>query len=95
MYVFDLPTVSPKVRYQKHRYVYGAGIIKPTSSTYNSIVKLDVAEGKVAGVWKEQGSLNMEPVFVPRPDGEEEDDGVVVGHACTADGIQWLIVLDG
>ena len=36
-----------------------------------------------------------EAVFVPRPDGEEEDDGVVLSYIFTADGMGYVVVLDG
>ena len=42
-----------------------------------SIYKVD-AETRQTLSWEEPGVLPGEPVFVPRPNGHEEDDGVII-----------------
>jgi len=50
---------------------------------FDEVVRLDVEDG-TSKTWREPGCYPGEPVFVPRPDATEEDDGVVLS-----------IVLDG
>ena len=39
--------------------------------------------------------MSSEPMFVPNPEGDAEDDGVVLSYVWTAEGYQVLVVLDG
>jgi beta,beta-carotene 9',10'-dioxygenase len=51
-----------------------------SSSDYRKgtpIVKVDIKERK-SKVWSEKGCYTGEPVFVPRPDGVAEDDGIIL-----------------
>ena len=58
------------------------------------IVKVDVERGDSAE-WREAGSYPGEPVFVPRPGGEGEDDGVLLSVVLDAGrGRSCLLVLD-
>lgn len=60
----------------------------PEVSISDQILKLDMdhpdiesAEIRANGsglVWREEGCVPGEPIFVPRPGGTEEDDGVVL-----------------
>jgi carotenoid cleavage dioxygenase-like enzyme len=77
----------PRIAYGRHngreyRYAYGIGAddeLRP----FRRIVKADVAEGRTE-VWEADGCYVGEPVFVARPGGEGEDDGVLLS-----------VVLDG
>lgn len=64
------------------------------SSCNNALFKLDCLNGKVAAVWREEGGTTGESLFVPNPDGVEEDDGVVLAYASAADGAASVVVLD-
>lgn len=61
---------------------------------YNRLVKLDVETAQVVD-WFEPGCYPGEPVFVRRPDGAAEDDGVILSVVLDANaGISFLLVLD-
>ncbi|MFB6126713.1 MAG: carotenoid oxygenase family protein [Halolamina sp.] len=89
-----LPTVSPAVRLDDHRYVYAQGADQPVTEWPSAVRKVDVETG--TEVEFSDGNPCSEPIFVPRPDGEAEDDGVVLtvvldrGAERSA-----LVVLDG
>ncbi|XP_028400217.1 retinoid isomerohydrolase-like [Dendronephthya gigantea] len=75
----ELPRINEKYTRLRHRYVYGAC----TGDDYiehlmiHNLVKVDV-ETKESLIWSEDQCLVSEPVFIPAPDGQEEDDGVVM-----------------
>lgn len=73
----------PRINYGDHngrpyRYAYGAGALDPGGSNFlDQLVKLDTTTGDTV-VWREVGSYPGEPVFVPAPGAENEDDGVLL-----------------
>lgn len=73
-----LPTVSPAVRMQEHRFVYGQGGSLETTGWPESVVKVDVHAG--TGLSYDPHGLVNEPLFVPAPEEHRtsEDDGVVL-----------------
>lgn len=93
-YSFELPAINPKFSGRRHRFVYGACARRPTNC-WNSLAKVDVETGKVLATWYQEGGACWEPVFVPRPSGIDEDDGVVLCTVMQADGKTALIILDG
>ena len=44
---------------------------------YSQLIKLDVQSGTTL-LWREEGTFPGEPIFVPRPDGDREDDGILL-----------------
>jgi beta,beta-carotene 9',10'-dioxygenase len=57
-------------------------------------VKIDVRSGSVTA-WSAPNANAGEPVFVPRPDAVDEDDGVVLSVVLDADAQRsYLLVLD-
>jgi carotenoid cleavage dioxygenase-like enzyme len=75
------PVEFPVINYratngERHRYVYlvetGGGSGLPTD-----VAKVDVESGTVRR-WCESNTHPGEPLFVPEPDGEREDDGVLL-----------------
>ncbi|KAL4425949.1 hypothetical protein ABPG75_009965 [Micractinium tetrahymenae] len=90
---FDFPKVSPLLRGQPHRYVWGACSVRPTSA-HNAVAKFDTQQ-KTVQIWHESGTLVGEPAFVPAPGATAEDDGVVLTVLVQADGSAALSVLDG
>ena len=44
---------------------------------YSQLIKLDVKSGSTE-LWREEGTFPGEPIFVPRPGGVKEDDGVLL-----------------
>jgi carotenoid cleavage dioxygenase-like enzyme len=59
-----------------HRYVWGAGATS-NISFLDQVVKLDVQSGSHS-TWARPGCYYGEPLFVARPDGQLEDDGVLL-----------------
>ena len=85
----ELPTLHPANYHRKYRYCYGVSMGgRPGVVISDQILKLDmdhpdiesteIHENGSGQVWREEGCVPGEPIFVPRPGGTEEDDGVVL-----------------
>ncbi|XP_028405573.1 carotenoid isomerooxygenase-like [Dendronephthya gigantea] len=76
---FDLPRINEKYKRLPHRYIYGAcsadNIVD--GLMIHKLIKVDV-ETKQSLIWREDECLVSEPVFIPAPEGQKEDDGVVM-----------------
>jgi len=89
-----LPRVSPAVRFEEYRYAYAQSTDQPMESWPSELVKVDVRTGETRTFGDENVDLS-EPVFVPRPAGEAEDDGVVLAVGLdTAAAVSRLYVVD-
>ncbi|KAJ8021498.1 Beta,beta-carotene 9',10'-oxygenase [Holothuria leucospilota] len=85
----------PRINYeqyngQKYRYFYSLSGDGP------KIVKVDTVK-KSFKLWEDPSCYPSEPVFVPRPGAEEEDDGVVLSSVIDLKGTgrpPFLVVLD-
>ena len=90
---FELPRIDYARRNgREHRYVWG--MAPRDGELFGRVVKVDVAGGG-AQAWDEPGSYPGEPVFVARPDGEGEDDGVLLSVVLEPErGQSSLLVLD-
>jgi len=88
-----LPTASPARWCRPHRYVYAMSMEQPASGWAHGVLKIDVDTGD-AIEHRDGGDYFGEPIFVPDPDGDAEDDGVVLAVALDADASR-LVVLDG
>ena len=88
----------PRINYEAHagkpyRYVWGTGIRSP-GDFLDSIVKVDTKTGEVMS-WYEEGVYPGEPVFVPAPSAQTEDDGVLLSVVLDiANDQSFLLVLD-
>ena len=90
-----LPTASPARWCRPHRYVYAMGMDTPVTEWARRIIKVD-AETDNVETFDDGGDYFGEPLFVPAPDGDAEDDGVVVTVALDVDADRSrLLVLDG
>jgi beta-carotene 15,15'-monooxygenase len=90
-----LPTVSPTRWCRSHRYVYAMSMDQPASGWAHGVLKIDVETGDVVES-RTGGDYFGEPIFVPDPAGESEDDGVVLTVALDEnEGVSRLVVLDG
>ncbi|XP_029001361.1 beta,beta-carotene 15,15'-dioxygenase isoform X1 [Betta splendens] len=91
---FDMPRINPGFSGRRHRFVYGSCIEESSSAV--KIGKLDT-ETKELVYWYEDNCFPSEPVFIPRPNGESEDDGAVVSSVVTLSPDQpgFILVLDG
>jgi len=87
----------PRINYEEYngkpyRFVYG--MVADEHATFLRLVKLNV-ETKEFVTWEESGGFTSEPVFVKAPDGNAEDDGVVLSCVINpTDQTTSLLVLD-
>ena len=85
---FEFPSTNyRRVNGSSYRFAWGASDGPEAASTYSSsIVKVDVRTGK-SSAFADGERIYGEPVFVARPDGGDEDDGVLlsVGTSQRAD----------
>ncbi|MXR41047.1 beta-carotene 15,15'-monooxygenase [Halobaculum sp. WSA2] len=89
-----LPTVSPARWCRRHRYVYAMRTDRPVNEWARGILKLDTETGEATEF--DDGGYFGEPIFVPNPDGDREDDGVVLAVTLEAGAdASSLVVLDG
>jgi carotenoid cleavage dioxygenase-like enzyme len=87
----ELPTVPPAVRTRPYRYAYGQATDRAGA---NGLAKVDVETG-TATEWWEDGVYVEEPRMVQRPDGDAEDEGVVLAPALDTDAERtYLLVFD-
>ena len=92
-----LPTASPARWCREHRYVYAMRMDQPVTEWAYGVMKHDTRTGETT-VFADGADYFGEPIFVPDPDGEREDDGVVLAVGLDADGgtgRSRLFVLDG
>ncbi len=76
------PVEFPMVNYRavggdEYRYVYLAETERGSGSLPTDVAKVDVESGQVRR-WRDSGTHPGEPVFVPAPDADAEDDGVLL-----------------
>jgi len=72
---FDFPSINPDYTGFKHRYVYGYAQV---DYFYEYLVKKDLEDSSNDLTWYSKSQYPHEPIFIPNPDGESEDDGVVI-----------------
>jgi carotenoid cleavage dioxygenase-like enzyme len=74
---------SECVSVQHPRYVYAFGAFALGSQDYDNwgLFKFDLEENKVSSYYQQDSVYLSEPIFVPNPDGETEDDGVLLCQA--------------
>jgi carotenoid cleavage dioxygenase-like enzyme len=82
---FEMPAIHPDLLGRPYRFAWGYGFDEP-GNLNDTVYKVDLhaPEGERLTRWQEHGCYPSEPVFVPRPGAEAEDDGVVL-----------TVVLDG
>jgi beta,beta-carotene 9',10'-dioxygenase len=75
----ELPTIN-YARYngRRNRFFYSTGISNdPQARFYDQLASMDTETGDVA-TWRSPGCFPGEPVFVPRPGADAEDDGILL-----------------
>jgi beta,beta-carotene 9',10'-dioxygenase len=93
----DTDLELPRIDYRRrngrpYRYAYGNSAVGGTF--LKRIVKIDVEDGSVRA-WDADGCWAGEPIFVPRPDGTAEDDGVILSVVLDAEAQRSaLVILD-
>ncbi|XP_061568941.1 beta,beta-carotene 15,15'-dioxygenase [Cololabis saira] len=91
---FELPRMNYDFNGKKYRFCYGN--IVEESALSKQVAKFDTETKKMV-YWSEDNCWPSEPVFVPRPNGESEDDGVVLVSVISSSPGQsgFLLILDG
>ncbi|KAH8177828.1 retinal pigment epithelial membrane protein [Sarocladium implicatum] len=90
----ELPTMNPLYACKPYRYVYSLSL-RGLSTLLDCIVKTDLETGEVVFWSGPKGSQPGEAIFVPRPEGKTEDDGVLL--SVVLDGVKgtsYLLCLD-
>ncbi|KAL3466019.1 carotenoid oxygenase [Aspergillus heterothallicus] len=89
----ELPTLNPIYVTRPHRYTY-AIIDRGFSTFFDGIMKYDSVVQETL-VWSAHAQSPGEPIFVPNPQGEREDDGVLLSVVLDGlSGKSYLLVLD-
>jgi len=90
---FDFPMINPDYEGKNYRYAYGQAIVE---FKRQYLIKKDIKYSSNDKVWYEENHYNGEPMFIPRPGAEKEDDGVVLVTVLDGDTKQsYLLMLDG
>ncbi|XP_029979097.1 beta,beta-carotene 15,15'-dioxygenase [Sphaeramia orbicularis] len=91
---FELPRINYDFNGKRSRFVYGNCVEE--SALAKKLGKFDT-ETKEMVYWSEDNCWPSEPVFVPRPNGESEDDGVVIVSVLNSNPGQscFILLLDG
>ena len=95
---FDLPKINDAYHGSKNRWVFATGD-NQAGDWWNTLVKLDARDGSVAEEWKKPHHWPTEPVFVPRPGSDAEDDGVLLSivlrdSGAGVPGASYLLILN-
>ncbi|KJX94128.1 carotenoid cleavage dioxygenase 1 like protein [Zymoseptoria brevis] len=89
----DLPVTNPLYALQPHRYVWSI-LNRGKSSFVDGLVKTDTLTGE-ARVWEQDKHSPGEPIFVPRPGAEAEDEGALLSVVFNGEtGSSYLLCLD-
>jgi carotenoid cleavage dioxygenase-like enzyme len=93
----DVDLELPRINYRARNglaYQYAYGGSAGGAAFLKRLVKIDVTDGSVL-TWEEPDAWAGEPVFVARPGGSAEDDGVILSVVLdTAAARSFLLVLD-
>ncbi|KAL2836560.1 carotenoid oxygenase [Aspergillus pseudoustus] len=89
----ELPTLNPLYVTRSHRYTY-AIIDRGLSTFFDGITKFDSTAQETL-IWSAHAQSPGEPIFVPNPQGAQEDDGVLLSVVLDGlSGNSYLLVLD-
>lgn len=95
--LFEEPIEFPTTHYAEanlHPYQFCYGVGKGSATFSDRLHKIDVERGS-DWLWREAGIHPSEPLFVPRPGGEQEDEGVLLSVALdTEEKRSCILVLD-
>ena len=91
---FDLPQINYSfANGRNYRFAYGL-TRSSGSGLIDELIKVDVVN-KESRVWQEPGCYPSEPIFVPSPGADDEDDGVVISSVIGTRGkSHFLLILD-
>ncbi|KAI6910645.1 hypothetical protein KC318_g561 [Hortaea werneckii] len=89
----DLPQFNQELVFQPHRFVYSV-LDRGKSSFQDGLAKTDTATGEVL-VWEMLHHTPGEPIFISKPESEDEDEGVILSVVLDGDsGESYLLCLN-
>jgi torulene dioxygenase len=89
----ELPTINPTYITKPHQYTYGI-VDRGKSSFVDGLVKFD-ASTRTAKYWEQKAHSPGEAIFIPNPQGQQEDDGVLLSVVLDGTkGNSYLLCLD-
>lgn len=89
----ELPTFNPRHATKPSRYIYGVSD-RGNSTFLDGLLKYDT-ETQKAQAWSVHAQSPGEPIFLPNPNGTEEDDGVCLSVVLDGtEGKSYLLVLN-
>lgn len=89
----DLPQINPRFIFKPNRYVWSV-LDRGLSSFMDGLGKTDV-QTKTTLSWEQPRHTPGEPIFVPKPGGRDEDDGVILSVVFNGEtGASYLLCLD-
>ena len=92
--VGEFPGISPLYHTKPNKFIYTT-TDTGKSSFFDSITKLNIETGEYKHFCRERHTPG-EPIFVPSPDGKDEDDGTILVVMFDGDsGTSYLSALDG
>ncbi|PSC69694.1 betacarotene 15,15 -monooxygenase [Micractinium conductrix] len=77
VWTYELPRINKAHAMQPYRFVYTAAATSAGAPFFDAIAKTDVGTGSTQ-LWRTRGHFPGEPVFVARPGGTAEDDGLLL-----------------
>lgn len=87
---FEFPAINPDFHMKQNRYVFGC-----LGQVLENLVKIDLFKKKVISTWEMKGHNASEPIFIPNPDGNGEDDGVLISIVSNSNDVSsYLLILD-
>ncbi|KAE8742800.1 hypothetical protein FOCC_FOCC011658 [Frankliniella occidentalis] len=72
----ETPRIHPRLTSRPYRFFYAISADVDADNP-GTLIKVDTWTGSCA-TWGEAGLYPSEPIFIPRPDGQAEDDGVLL-----------------
>jgi torulene dioxygenase len=90
----ELPTINNAYALRPHRYVYSVAD-RGLSTFFDGLAKMDTETGKTVYWENEVGHTPSEAIFIANPEGESEDDGVLLSVVLDGSkGSSYLLALD-
>jgi carotenoid cleavage dioxygenase-like enzyme len=74
----ELPRINTRRHMKPYTYVYGVSA-REHGHIFDRLIKVNVRTGKPV-FWDVEGHFPAEPIFIPTPNGYEEDDGVLLRY---------------
>merc|ERR1712168_12553 len=92
----DMPSINPNFLYEPHCYVWGIALKGDEEHlSVNWLSKKNMCEPEKDRMWYKENHYPTEPVFIPAPDGKEEDEGVILSSIMDGEkGLSYLGVFD-